>query len=64
MTQVENQVILFIQHLGRKAGLVIRTCIQEGDSVFIFSIGFQHEPLSEMTLKEQVFHAFWKVGLS
>lgn len=64
MTQVENQVILFVQHSGRKAGCVIRTCIQEGDSIFIFSIGFQLEPPSEMALKEQMFHAFWKVDLS
>lgn len=64
MTQVENQVIMFIWHLGRKAGLVIRTCIHEGDSIFVFSIGLQLELPSEITRKEWVFHAFWKVDLS
>lgn len=29
MTQVEKQIMLFMQHLDRKAGLVIRTCIQQ-----------------------------------
>lgn len=29
MTQVEKQIMLFMQHQDRKAGLVIRTCIQQ-----------------------------------
>lgn len=64
MTQVEQPIMLFMQHLDRKAGLVIRMCIQQWNSIFIFSVGFQLEPPSEIALKEQVFHAFWKVDLS
>jgi len=63
VTPVEKRIVFFVRHLGGKAGLVIRSCIQGADSIFIFSVGFQLESPSEMTRKEQVFHAYWKVDL-
>lgn len=64
VTQIENQVILVLQHMGRKAGRVIRTSSQEGDSLLIFSICFQLESPSEIALKGLVFCAFWKGDLA
>lgn len=58
-----NQVALFMQHLSKKGSLVIRACVQEGDSIFIFCKGFQFKPLSEMTLLRARVLCFLEVGL-
>lgn len=46
-----KQLISVMQRLVKKNGLVLQTCVQEGDTIFIFPIGFQLKPLWEMTHK-------------
>lgn len=48
-----KQLISVMQRLVKKDGLVVQTCVQEGDAVFMFSIGFQLKPPWEMIHKSR-----------
>lgn len=50
---VGKQLISVMQRLVKKDGLVVQTCVQEGDAVFMFSIGFQLKPPWEMIHKSR-----------